>query len=300
MSESAAAPAPQSPRDPAPFAFAGVVVAFAVLNALTTWISQSVTNEIAGFMMLGAAIIQPMLLGVWTALGSGSILMRATMALPCVLLVIVVPGYVPPYFSDLQRREFVTIALACIAIYVISLIVFLIFRRLTRLRLQSHVSGDSPDKPGIRFSVKFLLAVTTIYAVCLGLATRLTFQSKPPPPSFLFGPDFFIFVVWFGGAILAAAVLPTIAVPLAILHGRPTRRASIIATSIWAVVTLVLFVVLFDDGPTEAIGVPLLTQTGAILTGMITALALRYFGLRVIRFSRKEPSLTSQPDRAEN
>jgi hypothetical protein len=52
---------------------------------------------------------------------------------------------------------------------------------------------------------------------------------------------------------------------------------------------LTLFVLLFDDGPTEAMAVPLLAQTGAILTAAPTAFALRRAGLRLTRPAKSKP-----------
>ena len=74
MTETAANSAPLNARDRTPLALAGVVVAFAVLNSIAStaiWIWPNSDDGIGGVVALGVLVFQPVMFGVWTALGAG-------------------------------------------------------------------------------------------------------------------------------------------------------------------------------------------------------------------------------------
>jgi hypothetical protein len=142
----------------------------------------------------------------------------------------------------------------------------------------------------MKFSLKYLFALITICAITIGLATQLKFRTKPPS-GFNFGPDFFIAILLIGGAAITAAILPTTAIPLAILHGSPTPRLLKWAACIWAAFTGAIFVALFDiDDASSTLTVVLLAQLGAALAGALTAWPLRIAGLRLVRPISPAPS----------
>jgi hypothetical protein len=288
MTETAAPSAPPLARDRTSLALAGVVVVFALLNSiasLASWIWPDIYGDLLSIIAVAVLVFQPMMFGVWTALGAGSILTRLPIAVPCLMLLFIAPGYVPAYFADVRRKEFVVAVLVGFAIYAATLILFLVFRWFTGFRIQPRASQPSIEKAGISYSVKYLWALITVYAVALGLTTQLKFQAAQPPPNFIFGPDFFISILVLGGAIISAAALPTLAIPLAILHGRPSRRAVLSSIAFWIVVTLSAFVTLNDKNqPLETLGALLLAQFGAALAGALTALPLRVAGLQLVRY----------------
>ena len=283
MTDTAAASVPPNLRDRTPLALASIVAAFAIFNSVATWIWPD-HEGILSFMMLGAFTMQPILLGIWTALGAGSILTRLPIAVPCMLLLFVVPGYIPAASADVRRIEFIAFALAGFAIYVAAIVLFLIFRWFTGFRIQSATIKPSFDNVRIKFSIRYLFALMTVCAIAAGLAAQLKFQTKPPPPSFL-GSDFLISMLTYGSALLATMVLPTVVVPLAVLHGRPSHRAIIPLIVFWAIITISgVVVVTFGDKYVEAIEVIVQLQIGAVLAGALAAIPLRIAGLRLVRY----------------
>jgi hypothetical protein len=287
MTDTAAPSLPPASRDRSALALAGSVVAFALVNSLATWFENRVEEGYWSYVMMGVLVSQPTLFGVWTALGAGSILTRVPIAIPCLILLFVAPGYVPPTFADVRRVEFIQIVLAGLAIYTATLLLLLVFRRFTGFRIQLHSTQPADDRSGITFSMQYLLALITAYAVALGLAAQLKFDTTPQQPNLLFGPNFFISILVFGGSILFAAVLPTLFVPLSILHGHSTRRAVISAIGFWVAVTfsIMIIVIAMEGGGLrstfEYLG---FVQLGAILAGALAALALRFAGLRLVRY----------------
>jgi hypothetical protein len=279
-------PAPSTARDPTYVALAGVVLAYAAINSFIAFIWPDGAWDAVEALLIGGMVLEPMMFGLWTALGAGSILTRLSLAVPCLLFVFVAPGYVPANFADTQRSDFIATVLTGFAMYAVTLALFLIFRRFTRFRIQRPERDHPNGTSGIHFSMKYLFAVITIFAIALGFTTQLKFQTQPPPPS-LFGPDFFLRILVIGGAVIYAALLPTLVVPLSILHGRPSRSAVLWPLALWLLLMASLVFVLIDAGDVwSTVGFVLLAQLGACILGAATALPLRVCGLRMTRPDR--------------
>lgn len=291
-----AAPAiPPTSRDRTHLALAGVVVAYAVINAGVLLILPDNPEDWAEAIMIGGTVFQPTIFGLWTALGAGSILTRLPMAAASLMLLFVVPGYIPANFADTQRKDFIATVLAGFTIYAATVVLFLIFRWFTGFRIHRPHREAPTSSARVKFSIKYLLALTTIFAVVLGLTAQLKFQTTPPPPSFILGPNFFIEILVVMSSVIYAAVLPTIAVPLSILHGHPTRSAMLWPVAIWIVFMTSLVFVFIDDGDlVNTIGFMLLAQLGAIVLGALTSFPLRYCGLRLTR-PRQSAAATALP-----
>jgi hypothetical protein len=273
-------------RDRTTWTLIGVVITYALLNSVASWLGSERMNDALQTIASGALVFQPIIFAGWTALGAGSVLMRFAVAAPSLLLVFVAPTYVATLVRDVRKDEFVVAVLVGFAIYGVFLVIFWIMRRFTGSRIQSLSSALSGESARFTFSIKSLLTLMTLCALALGLVTTLQFQTSPRPGSLIFGPDFYIRVTVMVGAILSAAVLPTVAVPLAILYGRPSRRAATIAITIWAMVLLAAAVVASEGTDvTGSLEFVALAQAGATLLGALTAIALRWAGWRLIRLS---------------
>jgi hypothetical protein len=286
-------------RDRAPLILSCIAAAYVALGAILWWASNAAEDGISGAIALATLVAQPMLIGVWTALGAGSILTRLPLAIPCTAFQVIVLAYIPRVRSTLQREEFYIYLVAGLAIWAAATIVFLIVRRFSGLRIQ-HVAPQPDIKPaGLQFSIRYLLTLTTLYAVALGSIIQVEFKPPPPLPfwGFMFGPDFLMTVVAVGGAIMFAALLPTMAVPLAILHGRPSRRPITWVIGLWIVITLsiIIFTIDQEENPLLTLGFLLLTQATAAAIGAGTALALRYAGLKLTRTSLPPPHPATTP-----
>lgn len=270
-------------RDGKAWALVRIVVGLALFNSLATFLWPT-SDSVKEFLLFGAMDAQPLLFGMWTALAAGSVLTRIPMAVSCLMLLFVVPGYVPAAFADLQQREFVAAILAGMAVYAVAVFLFVLFRRFTGFQIQSVTSNSSNDSR-VRFSTRYLLILITVVAVVLGLSTQMQFQQKAPSWSFL-GPNFFVVVITYGTAILTGAVVPMLAVPLAILHGHPSRRAILWAIAFWAIVILLFFafIIIGQGNPVDDLAAVLLAQVGASLIGAVAAVSLRVVGMRLVRY----------------
>jgi hypothetical protein len=275
-------------RDRSPLVLLAVVIAFTATNSLMNWLARWVDGENIGFFMFGIAVAGLMQVAVWTALGAGPIIKRLAATIPCVLLLIALPSQFTQNSNRLERWEFLYFAIATYGIFIITLLVFLIFRRFTRFRLQT-TKNASHEPAGLQFSTKYLLALITLYAAAIGLAASLRFD-EPSPDAFarsLFGPNFFIAVLLVGGGALMIAALPTLAVPLAILRGTISQVAIAWTAFLWISFVAGLVVLLKEEPPPEPLGTVLSAQAGATLAGAITAALLRRAGLRLTRPPRE-------------
>lgn len=272
-------------------ALVGVAFALALANAFTTFEWSDTESLIQFAVVYGLLAFEPIAFGVWVALGHGPILKRAVIAAPMLLLLFISPGYVPHTFDDVRQFEFTQMVLVGFAALVASSMIFLVFRAATGFRILP-VDAESQRKVDIRFSIRQLLGLTTLYAVALGLTTSLNLDSKPRSGDWIFGPDFYLYIFWVGGSFLASIILPTIAVPLFILHGHPSRRAVKVLVLVWVCITLAICTMLkiYDNGGFwEFLWSALLTQLCAAIIGGLTAIWLRFNGLRLVRPPRSEP-----------
>lgn len=264
---------------------AGTVVAFVALNSLLLTLSRvrSVENSFVAYVMLGMAIVQPILFGMWTALATGPVLQQLMAVAPCVMLSLVIPMHFSPDKDRLLQRDFLAVASATWSIFAASLLLFSIFR-FCRFRIRHTAIQPDHSTSNFHFGIKHLLVLMTAYAAALGFTAGLTFRPEPETtfPNF-FGPNFVFFIAFFWGGLLSAAALPTSAIPLAILHEYPSRPAIQLAIAFWLIVTLALGLFLYGEEGPIVFAVVLLAQLGAAITGTLTALALRRAGVRLVR-----------------
>jgi hypothetical protein len=274
-------------------ALIGVAIALALLNSAATAFWPDAGDNYFTIVAWAMFAFEPIAFGVWTAIGAGSILKRLPLAAGCLMLVFVAPGVVPAAFADLRQHEYTVGIATGFGVFAATTVLFLIFRRFTGFRIIPTTVQTPAENTGLKFSIKELLGLITLYAVVLGLVSQLVFQTKPDPNGLMFlGPDFFIRMFLFGGSIVSAAVLPTLAVPLSILHGRPARRAIAMMPVFWVVATLpvALLVLSADiDDYSEFLGALLLVQLSAVTIGALVAIALRSAGLRLVRSTTKQP-----------
>ena len=279
---SPAGPALRPIRDRTAWAQAGVILAFVAMSSAAQWYFAGHSETPLATLLLGVLVFEPIMLGIWTALGPGTFVTRLPIALPCLMLLFVAPGYLPEVYKQLQLGEFVATVLMGYAVFAIAIVLFALFRRFTHFRLELKNQAATENTTQFKFSIKYLFALITIYALVFGMTSQLHFQSEPPSPG-IFHPMFFIEVVVIGGAVVSAAVLPTTAVPLSILHGSVSQRAVAQALTFWAVVTGTIIVFTIDAEDPSTIGFALLTQLGATLAGAVAAFILRSAGLRLVR-----------------
>jgi hypothetical protein len=265
---------------------ASLVVVFFVFNATTAWIfSGGGYEDWLEAIFVGALVFQPIAFGVWSALAGSSILINLSLAVPCLMLLIVATGLDRDGYTDVQRREFGHFAMTALAIFAVALILSLAMRRFARLQIVSDADPLQVAAPRLRFSIKYLLVLTTLYAVVLAIVTQLNFQTEPPPPNWIFGPDFYLRILLVGGTAFSIAVIPTFAVPLLVLNGHISGRVVRAVAIFWFIVTLLLTGIwgAFEDAWPDILVFLLLVQLGAVIAGAPSAIVLRANGYRLVR-----------------
>jgi hypothetical protein len=275
------------------FAPAGIVVAYVVANVLMFWLLNRVrrpSDYIEAFV-IGALVVEPISIGIWTALGSGALLTRLPMALLSIsLLILSVQMPEPNFGRGLDRDDFLALVLSGTILFTLSTLIFLIVRWFTRFRIEDRRSSQLDGRAPVRFSMKYLLALITLAAIALGMFSQLRFK-EPPSRPFL-GPEFVYYVMIIGGAILASVSLPTIAVPAFILSQRISKRAAGFAIGFWFIVALIWILILAInevDEWLEIISYGLLVQLAAAIAGALTAVPLRLAGFRLVRRPKVHP-----------
>jgi hypothetical protein len=275
------------------FVFAGIVVVFAAFNALSTWMLQDSNSEYGIAMYVGVFVSEVLLFAAWTALGTGTIATRLPVILPCLLMLFIAPGLTSKSFADTQLAEFIVTVAVGLVLFAIFAAVFAATRKFPGLRVEQLSGAPLVAATRVRFGMKYLLILITVYAILLGMAMQLRFRTDPPPPSFInFGLDFTIYFTSVGGAAVAGMLLPTLAIPLYVLHTRFSHRAERYALAFWLAVTLIavgIGIFYLKGQPTEVIASVLLMQFGGALTGALVALPLRMAGFRIVR---RRPAMT--------
>ena len=278
----------------------GIVVILTALNALTwNYRDAGSADDRLQLMIVGVWVFEPILFGVWTALGSGSIVTRLPLVIPCLLMLFVAPGLRKASLADVERREFVVAVLVGTTIFAVTTMLFLAVRWFTGLRIESSTAAQSACQSRVRFSMKYLLSTITAYAVLFGMATQLEFQSEPPPPPsfFVFGPNFYIYVFAVGGAIVSGILLPIIAVPLIVLRPSCSKRAVQISLACWFVVTVLavaIFAYLEEESPPEVFQFAVLMQLAAAFVGLLVTLPMRWVGFRLVSDRATDAQLPTQ------
>lgn len=281
--------ADRAPHSRITFVLVSVVVVFAILNTVLMGLWTDDKSNVRNAILYSLLAFEPISFAVWTALGIGSMLKRFPLAIPCLILIFIAPAFVPSVAADLRQKEFAILVLMGIAIYVATVLLMLLFHRFTGFSLQpTHA-----DNAGIRFSVRGLFVLMTIYAAVMGLTAQLKLRTGPSQYEWILGSNYYLAVAAQMSALFFAVVLPTIAIPLSILRGRPTRRAAALAIAFWFAVSL-LVVVLVGAGTAffEPLGAILSMQLIAGILGALTAIAFRCCGYRLTRSQRE---LSVQP-----
>lgn len=272
-------------RDHSAVALACIVAAFAIVNSISQLVFSNKWNDFGFVICLGIWVFEPLSIGMWTALGSGSIFTRLPIAVPSLMLLFIAPGYVPSAFAEVQQGDFIFVVLVGFVVYANAVIVSVLFQKCARFQIQSS-ARRIPGDLAVRYSTKYLLVLLTLVGVVLGLGMQLKFERSDSLWGKFGTANDFLQGLIFTTPLLTTAVLPTLAIPLAILHDRPSRLAIALAT-VFRAIDILLFCALsmIELGePLGNLGPALLAQVGASLTGAAAAVSLRVAGVRLVRY----------------
>jgi hypothetical protein len=273
----------------------GVLVGFGALNAAfrRILVQHSIDTPIGG-LIVAIFVFQPTVLGVWCALGEGSIVARLAIATLCVPLLLAI-AVVSPYFPAHVGRDIVPVFLAGFAVFFASFGLFAAFRRLTGFKL--HWPRRSNSASHYQFSLKALLTVMTLAAITIGLVGPGAFRMRTLWDASILNPTAILVALLVAGYVFVGAVLPTLSIPLIILRGWPSNRTIVIALTLYVVATVPLLALAASGGGNDnhrEINVLLVAQLGSMFAGALTALPLSIAGLRLVR--DQPPCLPSSSD----
>ncbi|HEY3394669.1 MAG TPA: hypothetical protein VGK58_18325 [Lacipirellulaceae bacterium] len=170
-------------------------------------------------------------------------------------------------------------------LFAAALIAMFLLQIVTRWRIRNSRAIEVGTLPANQFSIKYLLVLTAVCAVVLGVG-RALFSSV----------DWSNYPSWrdIGGLIariwiILLVMLPAIALPIVALLPRPTPRIILVASASSVILSLVAIetIILLDNPPRGDVTLTILSvQLGAVLASVASALLLRFAGYRLARRSR--------------
>jgi hypothetical protein len=283
-------------------ALAVVILAFfyALFNAYlfaADWSNDDAETLL--FALVGCCAIQPVLIGLWTALGPGAFMLRVPFALNILVCVVLATGLFPVYEpgSPSSDARFAVWLLAAGAfIYGMATILGGIIRWWSRQSIQLVGESRSSSSP-FRFSVKYVLSLTTVTAVSLAIAGKVL-SSFPEPVNatqWFPMPETAVF-----SAVVFAICLPTTVGSWAVLSGARRLPLVILGILFWFLWTTVILVVLKAVLKPPETFLPysnlIVLQFGALAWGLGSALVLYAFGFRLVTRGHGSMSGRSQRD----
>jgi hypothetical protein len=270
-----------------------ILLTYAAFNALFNPIGLPTANTGWCYASLGVLLMQPMLLAVWGSLGPGSVATRIPLVLAALTFIVFAGCYKqwnlvpmannPPPNINWKAHAVLDASEVAVplTVFALTFVLAAVGGALGQRRI-AQVDGPPSTKSGKRqFSVKFLLVMMAICAALLVMARPITFSFERPSSwteiavILIVGP-----VVQIIGWLFPLG-LSTIALSHEILARRnlafvvgTTGVTLAIAIAIAARVPGIFYDTLFSFA---------LVQLGAIMAGVLTALALRGAGYRWIQ-----------------
>jgi hypothetical protein len=286
-----------APRIPLGWVLIGIVLWFAAVNTASMWLfPDSGAWEELEAIIIGFWAFEPMIFAIWAALGPGRFAVRLPLVVPCLMLVVAAPGLRKASLADTEKYEFITLTTAAMTLLAITLLLLLLARRSTGWRIVTRETPASGEAAPLQFDIKYLLLLVTVCGVALGLTVSLDFGG-PPNRNVFFGPEFVIYILAVGSAVVSVLNLPMIAVPLIVLQERCSARFYWRSIALWLVVTLGVSGVCIAIEGDFPLMLPLLIQLGAAIAGFAAALPLRFAGCRLVA-RETPPTFKETPDSA--
>jgi hypothetical protein len=250
-------------------------------------------------LMVGVAYAQAVLFAVWAIMGPGQLSKRVPLTMAS-LVMVVFAGMLLIWNVLSFRANARSFFEAPISLFVTAAVATMLVSRVTRMRI-GHES-DATDEFALsnQFSLKFLLGLTAICAVFLGIGRSLALhQWLPEYPDLEYNHTIDARAVRM--ALVLLPTLPGIIFPLVALLPRPTIRMLVAIPLLWvtyswmAIETVIAvehspyWAVAGDRSPLSDVVQQLtLLQLGAATAGLSSALVVRLAGYRFVH--RDPPS----------
>jgi hypothetical protein len=237
-------------------------------------------------VVVGVVLAQPMLFATWLVIGPPP----ATKRLPLTIAAfsaIILAGAITS--EEWLSMDYLLIAAV---LFVFTVVVMFAVYKLTGWKVLHTWQGADSDLSLHQFSLKYLLSVTTIFAVLLSVGRTLAsgheWGAFPPILDMLLPVSFVLL-----------ALIPIFFAALAVLSDWPPNRILIAIPLLWAGLTwlAVEAVVAVENEPRwEVARVISLMQLGAASAGILSAVLLRSAGYRLYRSrARMLPSIIPAP-----
>src|SRR5262245_791336 len=160
-------------------AIVGLVLSYAAFNAIlftADWFDR--VPEMVALSLAGCCAVQPLLLGMWGALGPGPFILRLPFAINALFFVILAIGVFPPTENGSPATD-ARFVLSCVAIGVIlfgmSVLLGAAARWWSRQSIRS-LQDPAGGHSSVRFGLRFMLGLTTVCAITLAVAGRTLSQ----------------------------------------------------------------------------------------------------------------------------
>ena len=270
-----------------------LVVAQAAFGAC--FIPRGRTLGIAGFVLIGAILSQPILLAIWAAFAHQRFYCRILWALLLCILVSFVEElgtviYASPANGFLMLMD--------TTMFFFTTFVLSIFRYFSRWQIKQPGREEAPSAYlGYNFGIKHLLALTTVTALACGLFR--TAHNIAPGQTRSYSLVQFISLCLF-----LALLFPVVALPwITLANHRRLRSPILIAIGMVGVLDLAVCLITSDIGPPGSVRLSfdiikpfLLIQLGAVISVVASTLVMRFCGFRMIREPRiKDVNSPSAP-----
>ncbi|MEX0643288.1 MAG: hypothetical protein WD468_11335 [Pirellulales bacterium] len=233
----------------------------------------NVIGKWLGLVLMGVVVSQPIILGIWAALGPGGFFSRVSITL-AVLVAVSFGGSIKRWNLWQPHRASSSISiddnLWPAGFFLLVMGVLLLTRKFAGWQIVS--ATEEPDA-GERnqFSVRFLLYLTTFCAVLLGIGRGMASTNAS--------------AMTFAG-IMLLALFPVLVLPLLVLSVQPLRLRILLAPILWAALTWLATEAMaaIESVPRGDVEFQLVClQVGVAIVSLTSAILVRIAGYRFCR-----------------
>ncbi len=235
--------------------------------------------------IFGVVGVQPLLFAIWAAFGPGHFIIRLSFAVLSLILVTVAKGLtqlnVPQPSGYHDRIDFIFFAVYSLETFVIATAImrFLGFEWPRRIKRLSNDQSVRVSRS--KYVVTHLVWLGIVGTAVFTVIRNISFSGSTG------GFSGYHLMGLTGGSLLTwTALIPVVSTCVPVIRENVNCRQMKKAGVTWALVTFVLYAVVFALDPNEtsfvALVVIALFQIGAAAAGLVTALILRLAGYRLI------------------
>jgi hypothetical protein len=264
-------------------ALALLVAAHAAFNILLNPMGGVSEDEFLTMLCMGVVFMQPVVFAIWTAIGPPPAMKRIPFSLAGFVFIVLAGACAAQL--RLSKRSFPPTNVGPewvfmpAALFAAALLVVLVVWVVTRWRIANTRSISGRAATVNQFSVKYLLVLTAISAVLLGIGRGLASSND-----WSFGRNLGQVVarIW----LILLVMIPAILVPLSVITLRPTLRmfvGTIVSGAVLAWVAIETIILLDNPPRSDVTRQVLFIQLGAMIAGIASALVLRFAGFRLVR-----------------